>query len=172
MKFLKTDEIFWNQQMVGIETLATVGLGLDAAGALMVVLPEFEQFRAYKTPEDEIQQIERGRVTLLSEGKLTSDDSGFEAVCEALDGRVEVHGPIKEIVVVSLEDEPDAVEVRYHTDGDSIHARDGRISRTLVDRYIERHVHQLEQRAREWSLRAGSSLLLFGFLLQIAASLL
>lgn len=115
--------------MVGIETLATVGLGLDAAGALMVVLPEFEQFRAYKTPEDEIQQIEQGRVTLLSEGKLTSDDSGFEAVCEALDGRVEVHGPIKEIVVVSLEDEPDAVEVRYHTDGDSIHARDGRISR-------------------------------------------
>jgi len=32
-------------------------------------------------------------------------------VCEALDGRVEVHGLINKIVVVSLEGEPDAVEV-------------------------------------------------------------
>lgn len=83
-----------------------------------------------------------------------------------------MHGPIKEIIVVSLEDEADAVEVRYHTDGDAVHAHDGRVSRTLVDRYIERHIHELEQRVREWYLRAGSSLLLVGFLLQIAASLL
>jgi len=158
--------------MVGIEALVMVGLGLDAAGALMVVLPEFEQFRAYKTPKAEIEQIEQGRIALLTEGELTADDPGFEAVCEALEGRVEVHGPIKEIIVESPEDEPDAVEVRYHTDGDAVYAHDGRVSRTLVDRYIERHVHELEQRAREWYLRAGSSLLFVGFLLQIASSLL
>ena len=71
--------------MVGIEALATVGLGFDAAGALMIVLPEFEQFLAYKIPEAEIEQTEQGRVTLLSEGELTADDPGFEAVCEALE---------------------------------------------------------------------------------------
>lgn len=153
--------------------LTILGLVFDAAGALLVIVPEHTVFDAFTRPQERIRRIDDGRETLFTEGELSPEDDGFDEFEDILNDHLELHGPLIKLVAADPAGFGGGgnVEVRYEPDGgDAEYAQPKENpSQTLFDRWCERRVRHLERQSEFPFYNWGFRLLFFGFLLQIIA---
>jgi len=153
-----------------MQTLTIIGLALDGVGAIFIGVTELWRPAAISR-EETIDRLETGRSTFFEQAELSDGDPGFQEVAEAVEPRVETHGPVIELARVhKLDGQGDRVEVRYDTDGDSAYGY-SEIGPELIERWVEQRVGELRRQARARALAIGGGLLFVGFTAQFFAVL-
>lgn len=152
--------------------LTLIGLLIDGFGAVLLVVPDLE--RPWSL-EAKIENVEEARETLFTDGSIQQEDTGFWTLAEVSRKNLDIPGTLVEIYAGDPGKLGNSakVEPRYVSEGaDHKYAKpqpENLPSRTLFDRWIERHIHQLEREYQMRYFRHGARLLVVGFTIQIVA---